>query len=143
MPAPTLGLMDVDLREIIFTWEEEETGIQYNFAVDRIIHEAQRSMDVILTNVAIDPVYAEQLLVMRDLEAHRLKWLRGHSDGWGPIIFLSMPDGSHLQIDGNHRYYLAWEMGRPHILAALVPQSIWEKYLVDLPPTKLTGWSGL
>lgn len=142
MPQPTIPFMDMSLTEVVFTWEEPETGRQYSFAVDRILAEAKQDTDIETARIVIDVEYASKLPVSRDLEQHRLRWLIGHP-GWEPIATCIMPDGSGLVIDGNHRYWLAYKAGWAHVVSYLIPQSIWQKYLIDLPNGPLTGWSGL
>lgn len=136
----------LDPREVIFTWvDPDDDTYQLNFLVNRII-EASKDLEILLTPVNDEG--AEMIRTHRGLEPHRLARITGIPPSWPPVIYLLMPDDTHLLIDGNHRYFRAWQMRSEWILTKVVPESIWKYYLVNLPVDPdiddlLNGWSGI
>ncbi len=140
-----IPLSGLDLREQLFTWENPENASeQITWAVDRLAVDAEKhTWPVIL--MAIDPNFAEQLPVMRDLEAHRLtRLLELGIENWQPVLVCMMPDNTGNIVDGNHRLFIAHKLGLTEIRARIIPESIWREYVVDMPANlSLTGWSGI
>ena len=48
-----------------------------------------------------------------------------------PILFACWPDGTHLLIDGNHRYVAAAALGRKSLPAYFIEPKNWEGFLVE------------
>jgi hypothetical protein len=53
-----------------------------------------------------------------------------------PITFIEWGDGTHLLVDGNHRYVQAYSIGKRTMLAWLVAQEVWRQFVIeDVPPS--------
>ena len=64
-----------------------------------------------------------------------------------PIIFIHLPDDSHLLADGTHRYVVYFMAKATDIPAYLVPWSVAAPFVVEdapqTPEEDLMTWSGL
>jgi hypothetical protein len=134
------------LREVLFSWQDPDTGEQLHFAVERLTREVKRlNLEVFRTE--IDPKFAEASAKDRGLEPHRLaRLLEVPIPDWEPLVFCRMPDDTCVLVDGNHRYYVAWQLGEKYVLAYIVPQDVWSRFIVDFPhiPGNIAdGFSGI
>lgn len=146
--------MDLDLNEAIFTHIADHpsgTGEQTNIAVDRLREHLRgewRQKKRKPQMVAISKSFVGYIRKNRGLEQHRLDRLTESSLRKDPIILAEWPGGTHLIVDGHHRYVRADELGHSAIWAFVCDQPTWRPFLVEgLPQTTkhqlLTGRSGL
>lgn len=49
-----------------------------------------------------------------------------------PIIFCECLDGTHILVDGNHRFVYAARKGKTEVLAWLVKRDVWERFIIDI-----------
>jgi hypothetical protein len=87
------------------------------------------------------------IMERRGIEAPRLRRAMKTKDA-KPLLFLSMPDRTHLLIDGSHTYVALVTKGRADAKAYIVEQHIWSKFIVIGIPTTtedelLKSWSGI
>lgn len=68
----------------------------------------------------------------RGIEKHRLARLTPDALKV-PVLFMAEPDGTHLMLDGTHRYVYAHTIGRRDILAFDVPLDVGEKARIHVP----------
>jgi hypothetical protein len=121
------------LQDIVFTHTDLQ-GVIRHFAVSRLLPRLNMG-DVHVLDVAIKPEDAYHAWQHHGIEQHRYaritaKHLRH------PIVFAEFeerPQTTHCLIGGNHRFVWAAMHGYSSIKAFMVPQRIWEDYLIDIP----------
>ena len=114
--------------EAVFTWIDPDTKACTHWASDRIVDWCSRAgLDTILTPV--DPRYAFMFIKDRGIETHRLERLSAESLTI-PIVYIDMGDGTHLLIDGHHRYVYAAAIGHDTLLAYMITKEQAEPFLV-------------
>lgn len=132
MPEPKLDALTMHPFEAIFSWNEPGTDNNYHWAADQLCkYLADTNHEVVL--IPIDKDFARTLPALRGLEIERMDRIPLNPNLWTPVVLLNMPDGTHLLVDGNHRYFMSWVFGETEIRTWMVDQDIWEKFLVKLP----------
>lgn len=146
---------DLPLSAILFTHFEEATGEQTDIAVSEIEKNIEYfQLEEVL--IPIIPAHAELCLAIRGIEDHRLKRLMQHAVQtmgrahplFSPIMLAEWPGGTHLIIDGSHRYVAAYKLGYKLILAKAAPQALWRHFQVkglpkEQPAKLINSFSGL
>jgi hypothetical protein len=118
--------------EVAFTHIFE--GIPTSILTGRLIKDP-RYLTLPVTTVAIDFEFAKFSLDYRGVERHRLERITTRDLVKYPVTMCEWGDGSHLLVDGTHRYVRAALWGRTRIRARLVPITFWKEYeIVDAPP---------
>lgn len=130
-PKP-ITAMDV-WREAVFTLIEDDTGKQTHFAVDRMIAWCTAAK-LPVAAVAVDPQFAVYCVENRGVEFERLAQITFHHLT-EPLIFCRQPDGSHLLVDGHHRYVKAAQLAISYVRAYLLEPEQWEPFLIQGMPT--------
>ena len=116
--------------EALFTWIDPDTHEQLTFAVDRLVA-AVAALEIVL--VPVDQEVAERYRRERGIEQHRLQRMTPDALQQ-PICLATMPDGTHLMIDGHHRYVYAASIQAHSIQAHLIPEETWKECLItDMP----------
>lgn len=116
--------------DILFTHVDEHTGKNTVFHVTGLLDDPKYKK-LPATNVNVDHKFAALLPDLRGLEPHRLNRLWGvPTAAFEPLPFVEMPDGTHLMVDGSHRYYVAHRRGEDWVPAKLVKPKLWRKYIV-------------
>lgn len=124
-------------KEVVFNYLADD-GKSYHFAVERIAraihtHRVYYPDQYVPTKVRIEPDYAMQIPSTRGIEKHRLERICGPIHQ--PVIYVKWPTGrTHLLIDGNHRYFRAFQRGDADIWAYMLPFEFCQPYLCDLGP---------
>ncbi len=119
----------MDLHEAVYTWiDPDGVDTVLHFASDRMAAWAKDNLETVMT--PCNEADARMLIRDRCLEKHRL-------DRFDlkvldlPVLYCEMDGGTHLLVDGNHRYVYAAALGVPWIKAHIFKRSDWEPFLVD------------
>jgi hypothetical protein len=120
MPEATLVWNELDPGEVIFSWDEPETGRHYHWAIEKL-ESYLKSSDLETIRINVDEDFAQAMPVLRGLELHRLERIPNDPALWSPLIFCKMPDNTGLLVDGNHRYFKAWALGFRSVVSWYVP----------------------
>ena len=137
----------MNITDVIFTHIDPDNQKETVINITRLSLDFRVKIRPIV-KIPIDPVWAEQSFHKRGLEEHRLKRIILRPDLMEPVLFCVWPDGSHLLVDGNHRYAASWVMGATDIPARIIPRSVWKKHVIKgLPASNeqrlLTSFSGI
>jgi len=92
---------------VIFSHVDDDTGAQMHFAITHAlawIKDHESEVEKLL--VGIEQGTAQMIFTCRGIEDHRLQPLLTVADP-DPMLFVLMPDDTHLLIDGSHRYVAA------------------------------------
>lgn len=119
--------------EVVFT--HLEAGVQTVYAVSRI----ERALETRegwgrLARVPVEAEFAGWLRDNRGVEQWRVERLHERALR-SPLLFAEQPDGSHLLIDGTHRYVALAERGERSTLAWLLTPREWREFTVRDAPT--------
>ena len=99
--------------------------------------------------VPVEEQHATFCVQERGVEEHRLARLFEHPDRLKkPIVFVEMEDGTHLLVDGTHRYVAYFALKAPTIPSYIVPFQFAKPFIVDGMPAVdeqrlKNSWSGL
>jgi hypothetical protein len=114
----------------MFTHIDPETKTQTCFAVTLIREHISRFGEDYIFSTPIEPRIAKMILLNRGLERSRLKRAIRTSH-YDPLLYLAMPDGSHLLADGSHTYVAMFYKGTTWTKAFVVPQNIWKDFTIS------------
>jgi hypothetical protein len=115
----------------IFTHIDEDTGVQTVFAVDRIRNHMELLGDRrFILQAPIEKRMVDLIQTRRGVEPPRIRRALKTKE-WKYLLYLHMPDHTHLLIDGSHTYIAMWMKGRTWSLAYVVPPRIWRQYIVE------------
>jgi hypothetical protein len=103
-------------------------GKRYVFNIDRIL-EHIKANNYPVYEVEIEPGYAENYLLNR--RASQVKVDKIELPIREPVVYVAWTDGSHLLIDGNHRYIKAAQAGQTTIKAYILKRRVWKRFLID------------
>lgn len=135
---------------MIFSHVDDDTGAQTHFAITHAlawIKEHESEVETLLVGVEQDT--AQMIFTSRGIEDHRLaKLLRGPVDNFPPVLFVLMPDDTHLLIDGSHRYVAASMLKADGLLGFVLTWEQAQQFVIEGLPemTKeqvVGGYSGL
>ena len=125
---------DVKFTDELFTHQDDETGVQTSWNATRV-YEWAVSRNWPVTRVAVDEEHARYCFEKRGFEEERIPdILADPARLKKPIVFVANPDGTHLLIDGTHRYVLYFKFQQESIPAYIVPLDQIEQFIVtDIP----------
>ena len=132
-----------------FTHVDDTTGVQTTYAVKMLFdHISTHEDQVEKWSIPVEEHHAKYCIKNRGVEQDRLKILMGNVEYLKkPIVMLAMPDGSHLLVDGTHRYVCYWMLKVPSIPAYMVPFDVAKPFIIEDAPQMeedaLMEWSGL
>jgi hypothetical protein len=104
---------------------------QRTFAVGALRRVCDKAAPVEL--VGLTHKEAAMIRANRGLEQARLDAARARDD-YEPLLFCHMPDDTWLLVDGSHTYVAMVEKRRSVSSCYLVPQHIWEQFLIEDVP---------
>jgi len=137
-----MHISELRLNEITFTHEDDSTKELTTFAVERIAEYIKSNSGLQKYRIPVDLVHAEFIARNRGIEKHRLvRLLALDASEVNPIIVLAMPDGTHLIVDGNHRYLRAALREEPYVIANILERKDWEQFVVEGVPAELALFS--
>lgn len=142
-----IPLKDIGRTEPVFTHIDEDGITVTTFAVDRL----KKAPEFLALEIVRTPVDAEGARFCREhrgVEQHRLDRITIDTITYNPVIYCNWAGGTHLLIDGTHRYVKASMLGLPFILARVVPEEIWRPFQVESMPLDMakaftSGFSGI
>lgn len=131
--------------EVLFAHLDEDTHRPLVLAVERLVKHLQATRtDHTLVPISND--FAKLCFEKRGVEAHRLERLKDETIT-EPVVFIHMRDGSHLLVDGTHRYVATAIKRMLFIQAYLVERPEWMRFRVfghpPLTDKALRGYSGI
>lgn len=113
----------------IFTHDDED-GVVRDFNASAMVRFAMRpdsGIEIITVPCGLD--HAQYIRTHRGIEQPRLDRLCEPFLSL-PIVFVEWMDGSHLSVDGHHRWVRRAELGLPTIDGYRFPLGLWEHFLV-------------
>lgn len=140
----SIPVSEIDPFEVCFTHVHE--GVATTIAVERL----HKDPDFLKLKPFLTPVeehFAKWAMENRGVEQKRLDRLTPAIFAQ-PLTYCEWENGSHLLVDGNHRYVKAAMLGVKELPARVVLPPLWRKYVVSGIPMKwseafLTAPSGL
>ncbi|WP_113155912.1 hypothetical protein [Nitratireductor sp. OM-1] len=127
-----MRMKDMGAMDSVFTHVDEKTGVSTHFNVTSM-EDDWRVRARSPVHIPVDEAGASLFMAKRGIEKHRLDRLRGLPK-LDPILILHWIDGTHLVVDGHHRYVAAYLDGHRGMLARMLPRSIWRRHVItDLP----------
>lgn len=143
-----MHVAELPLSDQVFTHIDSNTGKSTVYAVTRIREHCYRNVFPVYMT-PLEPNMARIVLRERGLEAPRLQRAL-LTKKFQPFVFLTMPDGTHLAVDGSHTYVARCLLGHTWALAYIVPESVWRDFIVEGVGTEkltkaelLTSYSGI
>jgi hypothetical protein len=129
-----LKLKDTSPTDEIFTHIDDTDGHQTTYAVTALVAHLVAWPKV---TVPVEKQHADYCVAYRGVEQARLLRLRESIQATQrPIVFIEMPDDTHLLVDGTHRYVLYYLLGIPRIPAYMVPWDVAKEFIIeDIPQT--------
>jgi hypothetical protein len=130
-------LRKVGFGTVVFTHIDEHGTVRH-FDIDYLTALVER--EVAAGNMEVVPVAVEEqgalvVLTERGMDRHRFMRLMRSipQDGIrSPLLFAAdVSPGTHLLVDGTHRYYAAFTLRMDTVPAVLLPKEVWESALVD------------
>lgn len=114
---------DLAKKELVYTWQNPDTGRTRMWSVERLCAWLPMSGHK-LCKAILDQEQARYFVENRGIEKHRLAFLAQNRECLRePLIMLRLPGSessngelSDLMIDGHHRYVTLALMGYPHFL---------------------------
>ncbi len=125
---------EVQLTDELFTHMDDADGAQTTWNSTRVYEWATANNWPVI-RVAVDEDHARYCFEKRGFEDARIPDLLSNPDYMlKPILFIALPDGSHLLIDGTHRYVLYYKFNQASIPAMIIPLDQVQEYIVtDVP----------
>jgi hypothetical protein len=150
-----MRVAEIDIFEQCFTHVDDVTGKHTTWASERLA-EWCKANNWEVVNVPVENHHARFCYTQRGVEDHRLARLWRHPERLqNPILFVTLPEGSQLLLDGTHRYVGAYIVqvetnGKlcQTLPAYVVPYETAKQFIVEdagsLDQEQLTkGYSGL
>jgi hypothetical protein len=132
----------------VFTHVDPDTKVNTVFAVTRIREHCLRTCAQVYF-IPLDGPAAKMILHHRGIEKHRLV-RAANTQHYSPLLFLDMPDGTQLLIDGSHTYLARFARGDQWCPAYIVKEDVWRDFIVIDFPTHdmseaelLSSYSGI
>lgn len=126
----------------LFTHVCKDTGTRRLFVIDNILMYAFSLLDEDLLNnshgvelmkIGIDPDFADFIKEERGVDLDYCGQLtREKLDN--PVIFFDFSDGTHLLVDGHHRYYQSYLLGDKSVNAIVLEPRHIDNFSVKIPP---------
>ena len=119
--------------EAIYT-HVDDTGALSSFATDRI-NRWLATCKHPPARVPINRAQAESFVAEKAIDPHRVARITVRDLRLYPLVFASLPDGTHLLLDGRHRYLKAVALGRTHVRGIFLNPTEYTPFMVSLPNT--------
>lgn len=131
-----LTMQEIDPFEECFTHLSEDSAVTTTYATSRLRAWIESHPDQVERGcVPVDAEHAEYCLRERGVEQSRLNALMAHPEHLTkPIIFVHQPDGSHLLVDGTHRYVIWHHCHQTQIPAYVVEWTVAEAFIIADAP---------
>lgn len=132
-----------------FTHIDDATGVQTTYAVTALYkHVSTHEDQVEKWSIPVEEYHAKYCIEKRGVEKDRIQILIDNVDYLKkPILMIAMPDGSHLLVDGTHRYVCYWMLKVSNIPAYMVPWAVAQPFIIEDAPQmdedRVMEWSGL
>lgn len=130
MKVSEVGLLDECFTHIA------EDGKQTSYAVTKLVeYLAAHNWEKVV--VPVEEFHAAYCVNNRGVEPDRIaRLLQCVPALVRPIVFIHMPDNSHLLVDGTHRYVALFGLNRKEIFAHMVPWDVAKDFILeDIPNT--------
>lgn len=133
-----MKMTDIGPLDEVFTHIDDATGAQTTYAAAALYRRAVQGGDGIETvKIPVEEQHAMFCVNQRGVEPERVVELLNHPEWLAkPILFIVMPDETHLLVDGTHRYVAAFAVQAPEVNAYLVPWTVAKDFIIeDVPQT--------
>lgn len=142
---PVLTMADLTPMDEVFCWQDDIPGSpSLMFHVTKLLEHiddmrrvAPESVADRTAQVAIDMEFAEWMMENRGVEKPYLRDMmvrmstgRATERDKRPLVMLEMEDGTHLLVDGTHRYCAAAFLREEDVTVVVVPKGIWQFFVV-------------
>lgn len=125
------------ITDVIFTHFDEKTKKQTHYAVTRLRKQIITGLEkgwAIPTTIPIQKDIADFCTSRRGVESHRLARLLQLETEYEPLLFLTLPNNTHLLVDGTHRYVASFLKNKPTIKAIVVNMKHSKRFVIkDYP----------
>ena len=144
-----MKLTEMNLFDEVFTHVDDVSGKQTSYNVTALYtHVSEHEDQVEKWRLPVEEHHAKYCITNRGVERDRIDVLMQKPEYLAkPILMVAMSDGSHLLVDGTHRYVTFWMLKVPEIPAYMIPWAVAEPFVIEGVPdcdeTKLMEWSGL
>jgi hypothetical protein len=134
-----MRMSDVGLMDECFTHIGND-GHQTSWASSALYRFCVANPDkVALGPVVVDEEHAAHCVEQRGVEQERLDVLTANPEYLKkPILFVHLPDDTHLLVDGTHRYVVYFALSMEMILAYMVEWEHAKAFIIeDMPQTSV------
>jgi hypothetical protein len=135
---------------VLFSHYDDDTHEQTHFSITHMDAWilGPHNAEVERVSAPIDPDAAQMIAECRGIEQHRLDPLLSCPLPFAPVYFVTMPCGTHLLVDGSHRYVASHMRKQESIRAYVLTWAQAQQFIVTGIPdmTKeqvVGGYSGL
>ena len=117
----------------VFTFQHRDTGKLYSWHVAELLRLALRFPERV-GHITVDllPEQVDHVRRLNGVEPARLLQLTTKQLEV-PGLFLKMPGGSDLLVDGNHRYVRRFDLGLPSMRFVQLHEPMWRLGLLNVP----------
>jgi len=129
-----MKLKDVDVNKPVFTHVDMKTGECITLAAQELADWCKRTNQPIQI-IPIEKQYSEFNRENRGVEEHRFKKFELDGGVKEPMVFCTWPDGTHLLVDGTHRYVWLAEHNAHFGAAYILDEKDWRPFVIEDYPT--------
>lgn len=135
--------------EVIFSHYDDDTHAQTHFAISQMENWIiAHNVEVDRGLVPVDADAAEMIAACCGIEQHRLAPLLTCPLPFHPVLFVTMPDETHLLVDGSHRFVASHRRGESDIRAYILTWEQAQRFIITGLPSMtkeqvVGGYSGL
>lgn len=131
-------IRDGRITDIVYTHFDPDTNVQMDFNVSSLERDPRlKTLEEVL--VLVEQRHGELIYTKRGIEKHRLLRVMQAMQNkveLPPLLFLDLPDGTQLLVEGNHRYLAACVLKHVNIRSLIVPEHIYKRHIItDFPKT--------
>jgi len=124
-----MKLKNVNPNKPVFSWMDPDTKVMTTWAAEELAEWCKRTKQP-LSLIPINKEFAKNCRAFRGVENHRFgKFAKeGVKE---PMLFLTMPDKTHLLVDGTHRYVFLAEHNAPVGMAYILQEKDWRPFVIE------------
>jgi hypothetical protein len=128
-----MKMTEIGLADEVFTHIGAD-GHQTTYAVNALWARCQMG-DIEKVWVPVDFEHAKFCVEARGVEGERLVELVAHPEWMAKaLMFVALPDGSMLLVDGTHRYVALYSLALSQAPAYLIPWVVAKDFIIDDVP---------
>lgn len=119
-------------REAVFDWKSFDGRHDYHFRTDamkRFVHQNKEFAKTIFFRTTLDAQQAQFIKENGGVEDAHIEELT-EEDLEEPCLGVVLEDGVIL-VDGNHRYYKRWLVGKDTVDIYIFPEEVWRHFAIS------------